>query len=1151
MALNKVLAHLNMKGGIDQKEDARLVIPSKMLDVRDAVFDGGTNSGGEGTFVTRGGLSTQALTALTSDTATPASPVRLFTNEGSPVVENFYGAAAVVKDVGVRRVEPYGVAGLYPKTFVRAGMTSKAVSGSIPRFPASYSSDGPKAANEWDCARNSTAGRTCFAWTVPTDDLNEGIGYGRLSLYYNITDDASGAVVCQGEIAATNDVITHPRVVYCSSSNKFLLYFVKYDEAGTQFLVRVITLSGSGAVTVSAASTVYTSTDFSPNYIDAAGYEPVFDCVVDGSSVFFAVRSSTTTFEYKLLSGTDGYTASGSRSYTVSAGTIAGMAVVVTTGTYKYIVTWTRSDYDGQIRAAGWDSGSFFGAEAVLLSGYNTGTVLAGRPCAYYYEGTIGGFDNQLVVVCDGSRAGSFNTTYTFNVVVCDADLSPVNISWQQTNWSWLIAGRLAVDANNRLYLPFMQVLKEAEPTFYLALIHDVIVAGITDPCIVARVDWGECGYPVADSWRQQARVPSCISNTTDNVITFGYPKYVPDLQLDVQPTLLMRADVRFNDKLGQSEVNGLTYLAGACPHIYDGKHIVEEGFHHNPIIIAATTSSIDAAEILGLPTGTYYVTVTMGWQDSKGNWHESGPAAPVALTTTEFTYPAFSPATGVASGTAGVGTTSTLVVKPTATADWTASNLVGKYLKVTGGGGYVGGGDMLRLIEANGVTTLSVSALAGMNSTTTFELVSRTGSPNIDLDVQFPKTWKPGAKKLYYRTADGASLGPFYRAHDKSGATITSDATLVEGEQLYTTPGVEGQALYHDPMPSCRHIEQHQGRLFLSGCEDGYTVFYSNQTYEGRGVEFSTLLQKRTDYEFGRIVATQSQDGKLVVLGERKLGVLLGQGPTDTGDQDGYSDIEVVVHNEGAKWAAPKSVCTSNEGVWFQSATGGLRLLGRNNALARTQDGRFVGSEVDAQLGTTYIANAVIGDNKNQIRFYHSGGGVLVFDTMWNQWSRFSNHTHVDACYADGRFYHITSTPMLLYYNESAHTDDGTVAVEMYLLTPWLSLAGIQGFQRVYKAMFLGGPVDASSDTQVVTLNIGYNFEAATATTLATDDVTTSASGLTQFEHPLAVQKCESAQLALYVKSKANASRFRLSDIALQVGLKQGRFKLPATRRF
>lgn len=88
----------------------------------------------------------------------------------------------------------------------------------------------------------------------------------------------------------------------------------------------------------------------------------------------------------------------------------------------------------------------------------------------------------------------------------------------------------------------------------------------------------------------------------------------------------------------------------------------------------------------------------------------------------------AFTPATGVATGTAGAGTTATTLVKPTAAANWTASNLVGKFLKITGGAG--AGSDttnfpVLRPIIANTTTSLTVDSIAAMDSTTTFQIVT------------------------------------------------------------------------------------------------------------------------------------------------------------------------------------------------------------------------------------------------------------------------------------------------------------------------------------------------------------------------------------------------------------------------------------------
>jgi hypothetical protein len=82
----------------------------------------------------------------------------------------------------------------------------------------------------------------------------------------------------------------------------------------------------------------------------------------------------------------------------------------------------------------------------------------------------------------------------------------------------------------------------------------------------------------------------------------------------------------------------------------------------------------------------------------------------------------------GAQSGTAGAGTWSTTVVKPTAATNWTASNLVGKFLLLTGGAG--AGSDptnapVMRPIKANTTTTLTVDAVSGMDNTTTFQIVS------------------------------------------------------------------------------------------------------------------------------------------------------------------------------------------------------------------------------------------------------------------------------------------------------------------------------------------------------------------------------------------------------------------------------------------
>lgn len=80
--------------------------------------------------------------------------------------------------------------------------------------------------------------------------------------------------------------------------------------------------------------------------------------------------------------------------------------------------------------------------------------------------------------------------------------------------------------------------------------------------------------------------------------------------------------------------------------------------------------------------------------------------------------------ATGVNAGTAGAATSATSLAKPAAAANWTASNLVGKWLKITSGGGSSSTVPVLRPILANTTTTVSVNTITGMDSTSVFEVV-------------------------------------------------------------------------------------------------------------------------------------------------------------------------------------------------------------------------------------------------------------------------------------------------------------------------------------------------------------------------------------------------------------------------------------------
>lgn len=146
-------------------------------------------------------------------------------------------------------------------------------------------------------------------------------------------------------------------------------------------------------------------------------------------------------------------------------------------------------------------------------------------------------------------------------------------------------------------------------------------------------------------------------------------------------------------------------------------------------------------------------------------------------------------------------------------------------------------------------------------------------------------------------------------------------------------------------------------------------------------------------------------------------------------------------------------------------------------------------------------------------------------------------------------------TTPLLRYTSDTTFTDvtdanatnSGTPAV---VETPWLSFAGIQGFQRVYRLMALLRTMNGSTGTVSVTGAVYYDFSSTANTADAfVANFTPNASGVVQLEHHFVKQKCEAVKLQLTFSSAA--ARVRLTDLTLLVGVKFGYNKVPSSQRY
>lgn len=138
--------------------------------------------------------------------------------------------------------------------------------------------------------------------------------------------------------------------------------------------------------------------------------------------------------------------------------------------------------------------------------------------------------------------------------------------------------------------------------------------------------------------------------------------------------------------------------------------------------------------------------------------------------------------ASGVNTGAAGAGTTTTSVVKPGAAANWTANNLVGKFLLYSVPLPSLDGTiEYVRPIKANTTTTITIDALPGMAAGETFSIVT-AGS----LLSEAPLTISKNSADVTVRHVGFTSSGLDYQVLCQGNETLTFDGCTFSGTSVF-----------------------------------------------------------------------------------------------------------------------------------------------------------------------------------------------------------------------------------------------------------------------------------------------------------------------------------------------------------------------------
>lgn len=439
------------------------------------------------------------------------------------------------------------------------------------------------------------------------------------------------------------------------------------------------------------------------------------------------------------------------------------------------------------------------------------------------------------------------------------------------------------------------------------------------------------------------------------------------------------------------------------------------------------------------------------------------------------------------------------------------------------------------------------------------------TVGANDQVDVTVPTlrlTSKQDVRITLYRTAVNGTV--FYRVasvtNDPTLDTVTitdglADAIAQTQEILYTTGGV----VENIAPPSASIVQRHQNRIFLAGLEEENEIRYSQESFQNEGLGFSDFFRIRVNPSGGPITALGTLDDKLIIFKEDSIFSLVGQGPSATGTNNDFQQPEQISSDVGCN--NPSSIVVMPQGLMFASDKG-IKLLNRSLEIID------IGAPVEAFERNT-ITSGVLNPDDDEVRFTTRENGNLVYNYAFGLWSIFTNYEAESAVVWQNQYVHLdTDSEVHVEVIDSYNDNNRDIALK--LKSPWLNFAGLQGYKRIYKLLFLGNRL--SEHAFRVNIRYDYNdliretvyFNTSTNLNQETFPKEEAFFGVTntgpfsntisdtfQFEILPRIQKCESIQLEVEdvpLDTQPGAG-YNLTGITALVGVKGGTVSLPTNQ--
>lgn len=372
---------------------------------------------------------------------------------------------------------------------------------------------------------------------------------------------------------------------------------------------------------------------------------------------------------------------------------------------------------------------------------------------------------------------------------------------------------------------------------------------------------------------------------------------------------------------------------------------------------------------------------------------------------------------------------------------------------------------------------------------------------------------------------------------NNTTAATITIELFKPDW-QLEESPQLDWAVeLVPSPVPPATSICNFGNRFWIAGTAKDEAVYFSKLNKANIMPEFNAgSLSISIQDKPGRSTGISGLTDKIVLAKRDRLYATYGNGPNDLGLDGDYAPFEAISTAGGA--IEPKSLGVTKNGLTYNSLKGVYTLDGG----LQTQ---YSGAMFEDTLNEPILRTLTPPDSET-LR-YVMGKGVLSYDTLFNAWSLDYSTTliPVDACVYNNGF-HVLGSTAIYREVEDRGFDGAATHFNQKIITGWVSLNGVAGFQRLYKLFLVFKNVE---DGYTGKVSVAYDYSET-----YTDEVEWAGSLVTadqRLEIYATKQKCEAFRLKIETTGATPSKAFDINFISIVFGAKRGLPKqLPQAKR-